>query len=149
IDGMRAPARAVVGELDLGGLAALYERCALVVSNDTGPRHLAQAVGTPTVGLFWCGNAITAAPATRSAHRALLSWTLQCPECGTDCTRDLYQHRPGAGCAHRCSFVADIPLAEVVAESVDLLAGPPQCGALSPSARAVRTAAADRPGTAR
>jgi hypothetical protein len=73
------------------------------------------------VGLFWCGNAINAGPATRSRHRVLLSWTLQCPECGADCTRDLYPHRPGDGCTHRGSFVADIPLAEVIAESVDLL----------------------------
>lgn len=111
----------MVGAFDLGGLAACYERRALVVSNDTGPRHLAEAVGTPMVALFWCGNAIDAGPATRSAHRVLLSWTLHCPECGADCTRDLYPHRRGDGCAHRCSFVADIPLAEVIAESADLL----------------------------
>ncbi|HEX2299505.1 MAG TPA: glycosyltransferase family 9 protein [Pseudonocardiaceae bacterium] len=118
---MRAAALPLAGAFDLGGLAACYERCALVVSNDTGPRHLAEAVGTPTVGLFWCGNAINAAPATRSAHRVLLSWTLQCPQCGADCTRDLYPHRHGDGCTHRCSFVTDIPVAEAIAESVDLL----------------------------
>lgn len=123
VDGMRAPVTPLVGAVDVGGLAALYERCALVVSNDTGPRHLAEAVGTRTVGLFWCGNAINAAPATRGAHRVLLSWTLHCPACGADCTRDLYPDRAGAGCAHRCSFVADIPLTEVLAESIDLLNG--------------------------
>ncbi len=121
IVGMRAPAHALVGALDIGGLAALYAYCALVVSNDTGPLHLAQAVGTPTIGLFWCGNAINAAASTRGRHRVLLSWTLHCPECGADCTRDLYPHRPGEGCEHSCSFLTDIPVAEAVEEAVDLL----------------------------
>ena len=51
-------AAAVPGVLDLGGrtdladLAALLSLCDLVVTNDTGPMHLAGAVGTPTVSLW-------------------------------------------------------------------------------------------------
>lgn len=33
-------------------LAALYKRCAVMISGNTGPMHLAAAVGTPTVPLF-------------------------------------------------------------------------------------------------
>jgi lipopolysaccharide heptosyltransferase II len=33
-------------------LAALLSRCELLVTNDTGPMHVAAAVGTPTVALF-------------------------------------------------------------------------------------------------
>src|SRR5690606_31490844 len=66
---MRRPARAVVDELSVGGLAALYAACDLVIANDTGPRHLAAAVGTPTVGIYWCGNLINAGPLTRARHR--------------------------------------------------------------------------------
>jgi ADP-heptose:LPS heptosyltransferase len=33
-------------------LAALLERVDLMISNDTGPMHLAAAMGTPTIGLF-------------------------------------------------------------------------------------------------
>jgi ADP-heptose:LPS heptosyltransferase len=37
---------------DLHELAALLRRCALMVANDTGPLHLAAALGTPSLGLF-------------------------------------------------------------------------------------------------
>ncbi len=40
------------GRTSLITLAALYERMAAVVSTDTGPMHLAAAVGTPVVALF-------------------------------------------------------------------------------------------------
>jgi lipopolysaccharide heptosyltransferase I len=37
---------------DLHELAALLRRCALMVAGDTGPLHLAAALGTPSLGLF-------------------------------------------------------------------------------------------------
>lgn len=37
---------------DLDELAALLRRCSLMVANDTGPLHLAAALGTPALGLF-------------------------------------------------------------------------------------------------
>lgn len=37
---------------DLEELAALMRGCAAIVANDTGPMHLAVAVGTPTIGVF-------------------------------------------------------------------------------------------------
>ena len=40
------------GRLDLPQLAALLERSSLYVGNDTGPMHIAAAVGTPTVSVF-------------------------------------------------------------------------------------------------
>lgn len=40
------------GATDLVGLAALLSICDLVVTNDTGPMHLAGAVGTPTITLW-------------------------------------------------------------------------------------------------
>jgi ADP-heptose:LPS heptosyltransferase len=42
----------VGGRTDLADLAALLSLCDLVVTNDTGPMHLAGAVGTPTVSLW-------------------------------------------------------------------------------------------------
>ncbi len=40
------------GILNLRELAAMLSRCALLVSNDSGPVHIAVAVGTPTVAIF-------------------------------------------------------------------------------------------------
>jgi lipopolysaccharide heptosyltransferase II len=39
-------------DLSLKELGALFSRCRLVVANDSGPMHIAAAVGTPTIGIF-------------------------------------------------------------------------------------------------
>jgi ADP-heptose:LPS heptosyltransferase len=110
---MKGRAANLVGRLSLGGLTGLLGRCRVLVSNDSGPLHLAAAVGTATVGIFWCGNLINAGPPYRTRHRPLLSWRLACPVCGVDCTL--------SRCEHDASFVADVPAGEVAAAAVDLL----------------------------
>ena len=45
-----------VGVLSLEELGVLLERCKLLISIDSGPVHIAAAVGTPTVVLFGKGN---------------------------------------------------------------------------------------------
>lgn len=50
--------------------AALLARCALVVTGDTGPMHLAAAVGVPTVAVFHATHKIYYAP-QGAAHRAV------------------------------------------------------------------------------
>jgi len=40
------------GQLSIGELAPLFHRCALLISNDSGPVHIAAAVGTPVVAIF-------------------------------------------------------------------------------------------------
>ncbi len=47
-----SPTRNLVGDTDLKTLAAILEGASLVVSCDTGPMHIAVAVGAPVVGLF-------------------------------------------------------------------------------------------------
>jgi len=49
---MRARSRSLAGELSLGELGALLARADLVVTNNSGPAHLAAAVGTPVVDLY-------------------------------------------------------------------------------------------------
>jgi ADP-heptose:LPS heptosyltransferase len=101
------------GRLSLGGLAGLLRRASLMVANDSGPLHLAQAVGAPTVGIFWCGNLINAGPIGRSRHRPLCSWRLECPVCGVNCM--------AAHCEHHASFVAEVRPEEVFQEALSVL----------------------------
>ena len=49
---MRHPAVNLAGRLTLGELAALLARSRLLISNDSGPVHIAAAVGTPVVDIF-------------------------------------------------------------------------------------------------
>jgi ADP-heptose:LPS heptosyltransferase len=122
VSAARTPVRSLVGALSLGGLIGCYAGCEVVVSNDTGPVHLAAAVGTPTVGIFWVGNLINCAVPLRARHRPIGSWTIHCPVCGVDCSREIYPARPGAGdCPHRVSFVSDVPVVEVLEAVADLV----------------------------
>jgi lipopolysaccharide heptosyltransferase II len=49
---MAAPSRSLAGALSLPELAALIDEADLLVSNNTGPAHLAAALGTPVVDLY-------------------------------------------------------------------------------------------------
>jgi ADP-heptose:LPS heptosyltransferase len=49
---MREKATILCGQINLPRMAALLERSFLYVGNDTGPMHIAAAVGTPIVSIF-------------------------------------------------------------------------------------------------
>jgi lipopolysaccharide heptosyltransferase II len=49
---MRAPSLSLVGQLSITELAALLMLAPLLISNNTGPMHIAAAVGTPVVALY-------------------------------------------------------------------------------------------------
>lgn len=106
------------GRTTLGGLAGLMSRADLVISNDSGPRHLAGAVGTPTVGIYWVGNVIAAAPVSQARHRLAVSWQIDCPVCGLDCMKH--------DCGHGDSFVTDVSKTEVVNLAFELLEMEPE-----------------------
>jgi heptosyltransferase I len=58
---VQSPPRVLTGKLSLKQTAALLARATVLISPDTGPAHMAVAVGTPVVGLYavapsaWCG----------------------------------------------------------------------------------------------
>jgi ADP-heptose:LPS heptosyltransferase len=106
-DAMHEPALDASGALSLSGLAALLRRARLLVSNDTGPLHLAQAVGTSTVGIYWFMNLIGSAPLMASRHRHAFSTRTRCPVCDEENVRDR--------CEHDVSFVDDVGVEEVKA----------------------------------
>ncbi|HSH55617.1 MAG TPA: glycosyltransferase family 9 protein [Candidatus Limnocylindrales bacterium] len=105
--------------LTLDGFTGLLAEAVLVISNDTGPLHLAAAVGTPTVGIYWFANMFTAAQINRSNHRPLISFTIACPVCGAPSV-DSYQTNKRY-CEHNDSFVTDVPTARVLEEAESLL----------------------------
>jgi ADP-heptose:LPS heptosyltransferase len=102
----------VGGRLDLSALVGLLSRAAIVVSNDTGPLHVADAIGTPSVGIFWAGNAINGGPPFRSRHRPLLSWRVTCSVCGA--------HSMAARCPHDESWVDDVSVGDVLTAAAEL-----------------------------
>jgi ADP-heptose:LPS heptosyltransferase len=123
LDAMRRPAVAL-GALPLGALCGVLERAALLVSNDTGPLHLALAVGTPAVGIYWLSNLIEAGPLRQHIHRAALATRIHCPVCGME--------NLSTRCAHDASFVDDVAIDTVTALALELFDGRRRCSA-SPS----------------
>lgn len=115
----RQAVRSVAGELDIGDLAALLADATVMLASDSGPRHLAQAVGTPTVGIYWVGNAFNAGPRGRSLHRVHMSWVTQCPVCGADVTQVGWT---APHCGHDDTLIRGIAVADVVQDVLDLTA---------------------------
>ncbi|MDL5158236.1 glycosyltransferase family 9 protein [Actinomycetospora termitidis] len=101
-----------VGGLDLPGLVGLLARARLMIGNDSGPRHVAGAVGTPTVAVFTYANLADVAPLTRVWHRVLVSWHGGCRVCGL---RVL-----DGWCGHEASATHDVPVADVHEAAQDL-----------------------------
>jgi len=108
------------GKISLGGLSALLSKAELVIGADTGPLHLARAVNTPTVGIYWAPNLINWGPITRSIHCPVISWEMKCPYCGI-VPNDPYPFEPRTNCDHAVSFVRDITVGQVLEEASQLL----------------------------
>ncbi len=111
--------RSLAGQLSLGELAGVLDRSAVMVGNDSGPRHLAQAVGTPTVGVYWIGNVINAGAMGRTLHRVHFSWVTHCPVCGVDVTQVGWT---AERCEHDDSFVSTVQPEAVYADVAELRA---------------------------
>lgn len=112
IAAMRYPAIDLSGKASLNALCGLLERAVLVVSNDTGPLHMALALDRPCVGVYWFTNLIESAPLFQHKHRAALSTRTACAVCGEENT--------ARRCPHDVSFVDDVSLEEVAALAIDL-----------------------------
>jgi ADP-heptose:LPS heptosyltransferase len=112
--GFGGPVETVVGGLSLPGLVGLLARADLVLANDSGPRHIAGAVGTATVGVFTAANLADVAPLLRTRHRLLVSWRGGCRVCGRGVL--------DGWCDHGVSATHDVREADVRAAAVELLA---------------------------
>lgn len=108
------------GQLELGGLCALLAKAALVVCADTGPLHLARAVGAATVGIYWAPNLINWGPLYRGNHHPVVSWDMHCPLCGAMPNQPM-PFLPQQQCTHNVSFVQNVTVGEVLAGARRLL----------------------------
>ena len=77
----------VLDRYPLKGLTALLKRVDLVIGGDTGPVHIAAAVGTPTVSLYRASDGKRSGP--RGAHDIIVQAPLPCTACfRTHCDKD-------------------------------------------------------------
>lgn len=67
---MRRPVLDLIGKDTLKRALALYQRAALLISPDSGPMHMANAMGTPVLGLHAATNP------RRSGPYSSLEWTV-------------------------------------------------------------------------
>lgn len=79
---MRSPAHVLVGQTDLGSLAAVFLRCRLVLGADSGPLHLATALGVPTVRLYGPTDPRVFGPWGDAALHQVVHARLPCQPCG-------------------------------------------------------------------
>lgn len=96
--GAASAVRDLAGQTTLKQLAAVLQRVDAVVSNDSGPMHLAAGLGKPTLGIFTCTDPVRSGPAgdrhevvsTSVACRG--SYRKRCPHSGEHrlaCFREL------------------------------------------------------------
>jgi ADP-heptose:LPS heptosyltransferase len=97
---------ALAGELDVPGLAALLGGAAVVVANNSGGMHLADAVGTPVVVLF-AGTELVEQYRPRSVPARVLGMPTACTPCRQFTCR--YQHE-----------CLDVDPAEIARAALDL-----------------------------
>jgi len=73
---------ALPAPISLGGLAALHQRARVVVATDSGPLHLAAAVGAPVVGLYGPSDPAVFGPLAPAARARVVRVSLPCSPCG-------------------------------------------------------------------
>lgn len=80
---MRHPAIPAFGAFSVGELAALLTKARLLISNDSGPVHLASAVGTPVVSIFgrWGGGLSPMRWGPTAANSIALHHDIGCRPC--------------------------------------------------------------------
>jgi len=78
--GMTGEALDLVGKTSLTQLGAVLARCSLLVSGDTGPLHMATAVGTPVAALFGAIDPFRTGPVGKG-HRVIRHAEISCVPC--------------------------------------------------------------------
>ena len=81
---MRAESINIAGKTTLTQLASILHTCNVFIGNDSGPMHLAAAVGTQTIGLYGPGDPTRFGPVGTKCQT--IQRKTDCPPCrGTTC----------------------------------------------------------------
>lgn len=83
----------LAGRTDVATLAAVFARCRAVLGPDSGPLHLAVAVGTPTVHLYGPAAAARFGPWGAAERHVVVASGLACAPCGRLDWADPSDHR--------------------------------------------------------
>ncbi len=98
----------LIGQTSVRQMMAVLDRCQLMITNDSGPMHIAGALGTPLVAVFGPTDHTTTSP--RTAQCRIVRHAVECAPCMLrQCPID-----------HRC--MAGVTVDAVVAAADDLLA---------------------------
>jgi len=100
---MKTEAQVTAGETTLDQLAALLSQCRLVLGLDSGPMHLAVAVGTPSVQLYGPVDPTTFGPWGPPERHRVLASAWPCIPCNR------LDYGPGELFNHPCVREIDIP----------------------------------------
>ncbi len=102
----------LAGQTSLGELAALIKRAAICVTNDSGPMHLAVALGRPVVSIFGPTDPVWVGP--YGHPHAVVRAELPCSPCYLRRLKD---------CPHDHACMKDVTAAMVI-ERVNMVLGP-------------------------
>jgi heptosyltransferase-2 len=87
-DQMRHPALVLAGRTTLGQLMALIQRCSLLITNDSGPMHLAAALDVPQLAIFGSTSEVATGPLSGRAE--VIKEPVDCSPCfRRECPIDL------------------------------------------------------------
>jgi lipopolysaccharide heptosyltransferase II len=83
IDAVAQPARTenLAGKTNLQGLAEMMAASTVLLTTDSGPAHLANSVGAPTIVLFGAGNEHNTAPYNKNNLTVIRYGKLDCEPC--------------------------------------------------------------------
>jgi heptosyltransferase-2 len=106
---MQKPTLFLAGETSLGELMGVLESLAILVTNDSGPMHLASALGVPTVAIFGPTDERETGPLGRNAR--VVRQQVECSPClHRECPTD-----------HRC--MSRVQVDEICQVAMELLEG--------------------------
>jgi lipopolysaccharide heptosyltransferase II len=105
----------LTGETTVDELLAVLARCDLVISGDSGPLHLAVALGRPTVSIYGPTDPAIYGPVPRHGQSAVvIRRGLSCSPC--------YTLRATAECPHgQPSCMIDVTVSQILRAALDIL----------------------------